>query len=458
MGALGIALALLALPLFDYRPDGAAGYGAVVPALARHPRRLGRAGLRHQARELHHGCGQHLLLHDAERPAAGARRARDDGLLAADQHRPRRARARGRDPDPERDRRADARLRLPLRQGHHRRAAHQRRRALADGRAFHDPAGRRARARENCGHRAGAVGGAPARAAAGIRRAGSARREGAAGHRRAAHARRADRRLVAVLGASGGDRKRHARGRDGRHVRCWSKRPRTRSTSSAATRACGRRISCASCATSRRAPVFPRSASGSAAITSGRMPGAASLRTRRWRRPPTSCASTSRRAFARSTSTARWPAAAIAEPLAEEIVAQRAASLAAAAEAAWREAGGEAPVYVIGTEVPTPGGATEDLATLAVTTPQAAAATIEAHRAGVRPRRARGGLAARGRARRPAGRRVRPSQGHRLPAAGGESAERVHRPAVAVRLRGALHRLPVGGRRSRRWCATTSRS
>lgn len=69
-----------------------------------------------------------------------------------------------------------------------------------------------------------------------------------------------------------------------------------------------------------------------------------------------------------------------AEPLAEEVVARRAASLAVVAEAAWREAGGEAPVYVVGTEVPTPGGATEDLATLAVTTPQAAAATIEAHR------------------------------------------------------------------------------
>ena len=69
-----------------------------------------------------------------------------------------------------------------------------------------------------------------------------------------------------------------------------------------------------------------------------------------------------------------------AEPLAEALVAQRAASLAAAAEAAWRQAGGAAPVYVIGTEVPTPGGATEDLETLAVTTPKAAADTIEAHR------------------------------------------------------------------------------
>ncbi len=66
------------------------------------------------------------------------------------------------------------------------------------------------------------------------------------------------------------------------------------------------------------------------------------------------------------------------EPLPEELVAARAARLAAAAEAARQ--GGEAPVYVIGTEVPTPGGATEDLQGLAVTTPQAAAATIDAHR------------------------------------------------------------------------------
>ncbi len=68
------------------------------------------------------------------------------------------------------------------------------------------------------------------------------------------------------------------------------------------------------------------------------------------------------------------------EALPEELVAARAARLLAAAERASHEAGGKAPVYVIGTEVPTPGGATEDLSTLAVTTPRAAAATIEAHR------------------------------------------------------------------------------
>jgi D-tagatose-1,6-bisphosphate aldolase subunit GatZ/KbaZ len=69
-----------------------------------------------------------------------------------------------------------------------------------------------------------------------------------------------------------------------------------------------------------------------------------------------------------------------AEPLAEALIAQRAAQLCAVAERAWQETGGEPPVYVIGTEVPVPGGATEDLQELAVTTPRAASDTIAAHR------------------------------------------------------------------------------
>jgi D-tagatose-1,6-bisphosphate aldolase subunit GatZ/KbaZ len=68
-------------------------------------------------------------------------------------------------------------------------------------------------------------------------------------------------------------------------------------------------------------------------------------------------------------------------PLAETEVARRAARLCQVAEQAWARAGGAAPVYVIGTEVPVPGGAHEDLDTLAVTRPEAAAATLEAHRA-----------------------------------------------------------------------------
>ncbi len=68
------------------------------------------------------------------------------------------------------------------------------------------------------------------------------------------------------------------------------------------------------------------------------------------------------------------------EPLPEAEIVRRAVRLARAAEGAWQSSGDDAPVYVIGTEVPVPGGATEALEGLALTTPQAALATIEAHR------------------------------------------------------------------------------
>ncbi len=64
-------------------------------------------------------------------------------------------------------------------------------------------------------------------------------------------------------------------------------------------------------------------------------------------------------------------------PLPEAEIVRRAVRLARAAEA---HANGDLPVYVIGTEVPVPGGATESIEGLAVTTPHAALATIEAHR------------------------------------------------------------------------------
>jgi D-tagatose 6-phosphate 4-epimerase len=64
--------------------------------------------------------------------------------------------------------------------------------------------------------------------------------------------------------------------------------------------------------------------------------------------------------------------------LADVVTAARAASLAEAAEAA---ASGDArPVYIIGTEVPVPGGAQHALETLAVTRPEAAIRTVEVHR------------------------------------------------------------------------------
>jgi D-tagatose-1,6-bisphosphate aldolase subunit GatZ/KbaZ len=67
-------------------------------------------------------------------------------------------------------------------------------------------------------------------------------------------------------------------------------------------------------------------------------------------------------------------------PLPERTIAERAARLCRAAEDAFAGDAADALVYVIGTEVPVPGGAAEDLEELAVTMPEAAVATVEVHR------------------------------------------------------------------------------
>ena len=68
-------------------------------------------------------------------------------------------------------------------------------------------------------------------------------------------------------------------------------------------------------------------------------------------------------------------------PMTDDVVAQRAARLARAAEEAARRTFGRSTLrYVIGTEVPVPGGAHEEIAALTPTSPDAARATVEAHR------------------------------------------------------------------------------
>ena len=64
--------------------------------------------------------------------------------------------------------------------------------------------------------------------------------------------------------------------------------------------------------------------------------------------------------------------------LADDVIAERAVSLAAVAEAAVAE--GPGPVYIIGTEVPVPGGASHALESIAVTRPEAVLRTVEVHR------------------------------------------------------------------------------
>jgi D-tagatose-1,6-bisphosphate aldolase subunit GatZ/KbaZ len=67
--------------------------------------------------------------------------------------------------------------------------------------------------------------------------------------------------------------------------------------------------------------------------------------------------------------------------LSDDVVAERAARLCTIAEAAAeREGRSEKPVYIIGTEVPVPGGAAEELDTVEVTHPDAALDTVAVHR------------------------------------------------------------------------------
>jgi D-tagatose-1,6-bisphosphate aldolase subunit GatZ/KbaZ len=67
-------------------------------------------------------------------------------------------------------------------------------------------------------------------------------------------------------------------------------------------------------------------------------------------------------------------------PLPDAVVAERSADLARVAERTAHEAGLAPPVYVIGTEVPVPGGESALGGGVAVTTPQAAAQTLQIHR------------------------------------------------------------------------------
>jgi len=70
------------------------------------------------------------------------------------------------------------------------------------------------------------------------------------------------------------------------------------------------------------------------------------------------------------------------EPVAlpDAVTAERAARLAKVSETAAREAGYDLPVYIIGTEVPIPGGAMEEIEELELTKPGAAVETVAIHR------------------------------------------------------------------------------
>lgn len=120
------------------------------------------------------------------------------------------------------------------------------------------------------------------------------------------------------------------------------------------------------------------------------------LGTNRWRSQPAAAAMAEARelvaAFVRAGFTkihldCSYPCAGDPVPLTDEIVSERAADLLAVAEDAAAEVGLAGLVrYVIGTEVPVPGGADHALDDLVATSPAAARATLAAHRAAVEAR------------------------------------------------------------------------
>ena len=67
--------------------------------------------------------------------------------------------------------------------------------------------------------------------------------------------------------------------------------------------------------------------------------------------------------------------------LSDDVMAYRAATLCEAAETAHREVGSDPVIYIVGTEVPTPGGATHSLDELEVTSCEAVENTVAVHRA-----------------------------------------------------------------------------
>ena len=112
-------------------------------------------------------------------------------------------------------------------------------------------------------------------------------------------------------------------------------------------------------------PGFPRIGSSSAATTSVRSRGRASRRRAPLRSPASWCGSACSPATRRSISTRAWPAPTIPAAREGRSTSGRSRSApptsAAVAEAAFSGARpGEAPVYVVGTEVPTPGGEQQD--------------------------------------------------------------------------------------------------
>src|SRR4029077_680181 len=347
----------------------------LVRLLAHHPHRLGSPGLLHEARQSQHASREHFRLHGADGAGARPGGSMDDGLLAAHQLRPGRSLARGRQTDPQLDRCADDRVRIPLRQGDGGVSAHQ------CGRSAH-----------YCAHRAGPPRHHAATAQVDGDRARLPRR-GAAGHRVGGREVKA---LLELLG-------RHRAGEPVGIYSVCSAHPLVLRAALQHAHALGghalieatsNQVNQEGGYTGLRPAEFRdvvcRMADEIELPRHRVLLGGDHLGPNCWQTQPAESALQRagvlvaeyvRAGFRKIHLDCSMSLSDDPRALSDELIAERAAKLCTQAEDAWQSSGGEAPVYVIGSEVPVPGGAHETLHELAVTEPQVALASIAAHRA-----------------------------------------------------------------------------
>src|SRR5690349_16090170 len=407
--------ALVRLPARTHRLEGRAGHRAgtggaadagpflrtrrrragLVPAIAADHAGLGRAGVFHAAGEPHRACREHLLLHDGGGPAAGAGGDADDRLVAAGQHRPGRPLDDGRNPVAQRDRRADSGLCLPPRQGDRGGAADQRRRTAGDRGAGIAVRQRGARNAEDGG--AGAGPGRLAAAGAGARTRCGPGSTGTRSPRSPPLTDGLNMHVLLDLVA------RHKRGHAAGVTSICSAHPIVIEASLRHAQRSGQAFVLfeATCNqvnqeggyTGMTPPdfvAFVHAIADRIGYDRARIAlGGDHLGPNPWTALEAPAAMDKAEAMVAAYVEAGFRKIHLdcsmackgdPEPLPEAEIVRRAVRLCQAAEAAHARVGGEAPVYVIGTEVPVPGGATEAIEGLAVTTAQAALGTIEAHR------------------------------------------------------------------------------
>ena len=205
-------------------------------------------------------------------------------------------------------------------------------------------------------------------------------------HDRTAQVRRAGRRLLRVFGAPHRAGGRHRPGHRRRRLRADRGHLQPGRPVRRLHRHASRRVPRPGPRHRRRAAASPATGSCSAATTSARTAGSANPPTSRWSNADALVAAYVAAGYTKIHLDCSMRCADDPAVLADDVVAARSARLLRVAEDAARSAGSDGPVYVIGTEVPVPGGAHETLDRLTPTPADRPASTHRRAPHGVRRR------------------------------------------------------------------------